>query len=119
MKDCREPVMKYLFLISAAALLSACSVSREATVSEMDATSGVVRLTYGQAMLQDAKTDDYMAHGTAIKACQQMGYAAAVAYGQPIATCTASSGPLCLNESVTLQYQCRGLAIQPVALSEY
>ncbi|MER1978303.1 hypothetical protein KHU12_20130, partial [Pseudocitrobacter faecalis] len=97
--------MKTFLTISAIALvLSACSVHREAAVSEMDATSGVVRLTYGQAMLQNAKTDDYAANGTATKACQQMGYASAFAYGQPITTCVSSSGPLCINESVTLQY---------------
>ncbi|UYW74530.1 YecR-like lipofamily protein [Pseudocitrobacter faecalis] len=108
--------MKTFLTISAIALvLSACSVHREAAVSEMDATSGVVRLTYGQAMLQNAKTNDYVANGTATKACQQMGYASAFAYGQPITTCVSSSGSLCINESVTLQYQCRGIAVTPVA----
>lgn len=108
--------MKTLFTISAIVLvLSACTVHRQAAMSEMDATSGVVRLTYGQAMLQNAKTDDYVVNGTATNACQQMGYATAFAYGQPITTCVSSSGPLCINESVTLQYQCRGIAITPVA----
>ncbi len=106
--------MKTLIPISAIVLvLSACSVHRQATVSEMDATSGVVRLTYGQAMLQNAQTDNYVVNGSATKACQQMGYATAFAYGQPITTCVSSSGPLCINERVTLQYQCRGVAITP------
>lgn len=106
--------MKTFIPISAIVLvLSACSVHRQATVSEMDATSGVVRLTYGQAMLQNAQTDNYVVNGSATKACQQMGYATAFAYGQPITTCVSSSGPLCINERVTLQYQCRGVAITP------
>ncbi|MEO3988241.1 YecR family lipoprotein [Pseudocitrobacter cyperus] len=104
--------MKPLLLISAITLmLTGCNVTRQASVSEMDATSGIVRLTYGQAMLQNARTDDYVVNGTATKACQQMGYATAFAFGQPITTCTTSSGPLCINESVTLQFQCRGIAV--------
>jgi hypothetical protein len=110
--------MNRLFFISVAVLaLSACSITRQAEVSEMDTTSGVVRLTYGQAMLQHAKTDDYVVNGEATKACQKMGYASAFAYGQPITTCTVSSGAACINESVTLQYQCRGIAVTPASTS--
>lgn len=106
--------MKLLLYISPLLLLlTACSITRQAEVSEMDATSGIVRLTYGSAMLQNASTDDYVAGGTATKACQQMGYATAFPYGQPITTCTVSSGSACINENVTLQYQCRGLAVTP------
>lgn len=99
--------------------LAGCSVNRQANVSEVDTTSGIVRLTYGQAMLQSANTDAYIAQGTATKQCQQSGYATAVAYGQPITTCTVSSGSLCLNEKVTLQYQCRGVAVSQNASVSY
>lgn len=100
------------FLLAAAVMsLSACTITRQAEVSNVDANSGVVRLSYGQAILQSARTDDYLANGTATKQCQQLGYATAVSYGQPIVTCTTTSGSLCLNNSVTIQYQCRGIAI--------
>ena len=102
--------MKSFMLIPAILLLTACSISRTPNVSEMDAHSGVVRLTYGQAMLQSAHTDDYLARSEANKACQKMGYVVAIAYGQPITTCTTMSGTQCLNETVTLQYQCQGVA---------
>lgn len=105
--------MNRLFLIPAVLALSACSVTRQASVSSVDANSGVVRLAYGQAMLQSAHTDDYLANGTATKQCQQLGYATAVAFGQPVTTCTVTSGSLCMNQQVTLQYQCRGIAITP------
>ncbi|WP_256937896.1 YecR family lipoprotein, partial [Enterobacter chuandaensis] len=49
------------------------------------------------------------------KACQNMGYATASAYGQPVKTCTLTSGSLCLNESVTIQYKCMGYAVNPKA----
>lgn len=93
-------------------LLSGCTVHRKANVTDVDAVSGVVRLTYGQAMLQSATTDDYVAQGTATKQCQQMGYASAVAFGQPVTTCSVHSGSLCMNENVTIQYQCRGIAVR-------
>lgn len=105
--------MKSLLLIPALLALSACSVPRTASVSEVDATSGIVRLTYGQAVLQNARTDSYLAQSEANKACQQMGYATAFSYGQPISTCSTISGSLCLNEYITLQYQCRGVANIP------
>ncbi|WP_297199695.1 YecR family lipoprotein [uncultured Pluralibacter sp.] len=97
-------------VITAALLLCACSVERKASVEQVDANSGIVRLTYGQAMLQSAKTDGRAAQVNALKACQQMGYATAVDYGQPETTCTTFAGSLCLNEKITLQYQCRGIA---------
>ena len=111
--------MKSLFLIPALLALSACTIPRAASVSEVDPTSGIVRLTYGQAILQNAKTDDYLAHSQANKACQQMGYATAFSYGQPIPTCSTISGSLCLNEYITLQYQCRGIANIPASSAYY
>lgn len=111
--------MKKLIPVAAAILLSACVVHRQANVTDADANSGIVRLTYGQAMLQSATTDDYVANGTATKQCQQMGYATAVAFGQPVKTCTVTSGSLCMNESVTLQYQCRGVAVTPGQSTNY
>lgn len=66
-------------------------------------------------MLQNAYSDEYVNNGTAAKACQSMGYATASAYGQPIKTCTLTSGSLCLNESVTIQYKCMGFAVNPKA----
>ncbi len=111
--------MKSLLIIPALLTLSACSIPRAASVSEVDQTSGIVRLTYGQAILQHAKTDDYLAQSEANKACQQMGYTTAFSFGQPITTCTTTSGSVCLNEQVTLQYQCRGIANVPVSSAYY
>lgn len=111
--------MKKLIPVAVAMVLSACAVHRQANVTDADANSGVVRLTYGQAMLQSATTDNYVANGTATKQCQQMGYAAAVPFGQPVTTCTVTSGSLCMNESVTLQYQCRGIAVTPAQSTYY
>ncbi len=99
--------------------LAGCSVNRQADVSAVDTTTGIVRLTYGQAMLQSATTDPYLAQGTATRQCQQAGYATAVAYGQPITTCTVTSGSLCLNEKITLQYLCRGVAITQNSVVSY
>lgn len=111
--------MKKLIPIVAAIALSACTVHRQANVTDVDSTSGIVRLSYGQAMLQNATTDNYVASGSATKQCQQMGYATAVAYGQPVTTCTVTSGSLCMNESVTVQYQCRGIAVTPAPVGNY
>ncbi|MEA7515332.1 YecR family lipoprotein, partial [Salmonella enterica subsp. enterica serovar Virginia] len=40
--------------------------------------------------------------------CQQMGYADAVSFGQPVGTCSIYAGSLCLNTRFTLSWQCRG-----------
>lgn len=103
--------MKRLFVAGALLALTGCSVTRQAEVTSMDAPNGIVRLDFGQAMLQNARYDSYVTNGTATKACQSMGYATASAYGQPIKTCTLISGSVCLNESVTIQYKCMGYAI--------
>ena len=115
----QSEMMKSLILIPALLALTACTVPRAASVSQVDANSGIVRLTYGQAMLQNAKTDNYLAQSEANKACQQIGYATAFSYGQPITTCTTTSGSLCLNEHITLQYQCRGIANVPTSAAYY
>ncbi|WP_330984397.1 MULTISPECIES: YecR family lipoprotein [Enterobacterales] len=111
--------MKKLIPVAAAIVLSACTVHRQANVTDVDATSGIVRLTYGQAMLQSAITDNSVANGNATKQCQQMGYATAVPFGQPVTTCTVTSGSLCINSSVTLQYQCRGIAVSSTPNANY
>lgn len=107
--------MKRVFVAGTILLLAGCNINRQAEVSTLDAPNGIVRLDYGQAMLQNAYSDEYVNNGTAAKACQSMGYATASAYGQPIKTCTLISGSLCLNESVTIQYKCMGFAVNPKA----
>lgn len=103
--------MKSLFLALSLVMLAGCTITRQANVSEANATSGIVRLTWNQAMLQTARTDDYVAKGTATRECQQMGYANAVGFGQPVSTCSVYAGSLCLNTKITLSYQCQGVAI--------
>ncbi|CBG88710.1 YecR-like lipofamily protein [Citrobacter rodentium] len=103
--------MKSLIIALSLTLLSGCTITRQAEVSEISATTGVVRLSYGQAMLQNARTDDYTAHGTATRECQQLGYANAVRFGQPVSTCSLYAGSLCLNEKITIAYQCQGIAM--------
>lgn len=103
--------MKRVIIAGTILLLDGCSINRQAEISSTDAPNGIVRLDYGQAMLQNAWSDEYVNNGTATKACQHMGYATASAYGQPIKTCTLISGSLCLNESVTIQYKCQGYAV--------
>jgi len=107
--------MKRVLVAGTILLLAGCSINRQAEVSSLDATNGIVRLDYGQAWLQNARSDAYVNNGTAAKACQSMGYATASAFGQPIKTCTLISGSLCLNETVTIQYKCMGYAVTPNA----
>ncbi|MBM3073157.1 hypothetical protein HV346_13670 [Enterobacter sp. RHBSTW-00994] len=111
--------MKRVFVAGAILLLAGCSITRKAEVSSIDVPGGIVRLDYGQAMLQNAHYDDYVTNGTATRECQNMGYATASAYGQPIKTCTLTSGSLCLNESMTIQYKCLGYAVNPNANHTY
>lgn len=103
--------MKSMFFVAALMLLAGCTITKQPEVSEVDPTSGIVRLTFNEAMLQKARFDDYTTQGTANRQCQQMGYASAMAYGQPIHTCSVTSGSLCLNDKVTLQYKCQGIAL--------
>lgn len=106
--------MKKLCLSALLLLLAGCSVTRQAEVSRVDVPQGLVWLNYGQAVLQNAHYDDYVTNGTATRECQAMGYNTAMAYGQPVKTCSVISGSLCLNETVTIQYQCQGFAPRPV-----
>lgn len=111
--------MKKLFFAGSLLLLAGCTVNRQAEVSSVDVPNGIVRLNFGQAMLQNAHYDDYVTRGTATRECQQIGYATAVAYGQPIKTCSLFSGSLCLNENVTIQYKCQGFAVNPTQSQAY
>lgn len=111
--------MKTLFIALSLILLTGCSINRQAKVSDVSSTTGVVRLSYDQAILQNAHTDDYIAHGTATRECQQIGYANAVSFGQPVSTCSVYAGSLCMNTKITLSYKCQGVAIQPAVSSYY
>ena len=110
--------MKTLIFTLSLLVLTGCSVPRQAKVSDASATTGVVRLSYGQALLQNAWTDTYVAQGTATRACQDMGFANAVRFGQPVSTCSVWAGPLCINTTITLAYQCQGVAF-PSARAHY
>lgn len=103
--------MNRLLVAVSLVMLAGCTITKEAKVSEVDTTSGLVRLSYNQPMMQSARYDSYTAQGTANKQCQQMGYASAVPYGQPVETCSLISGSACMNTKVTIQYQCRGMAM--------
>lgn len=114
----QSDAMKSLFLVASLMLLAGCTITKEPEVSDVNPTTGVVRLTFNEAVLQKARFDDYTTHGTATRQCQQMGFAEATAYGQPIYTCSLTSGSVCLNETITLQYQCRGIS-QPYPATRY
>ena len=103
--------MKHVIIAGTILLLAGCSIHRNEEERRTYEPKRIVNLDYGQTMLQNAWSDDYVNNGTATKACQRMGYASASAYGQPIKTCTLISGSLCLNESVTIQYKCQGYAV--------
>ncbi|POT59393.1 hypothetical protein C3432_01300 [Citrobacter amalonaticus] len=111
--------MKTLFLTLSLMLLTGCSVTRQAQVSDVDTANGVVRLSYGQAILQNAHTDGYLAQGTANRECQQQGYATAIRFGQPVETCSVFAGSLCLNTNITISYQCQGVAVVQSASYSY
>lgn len=53
--------MKTLILTLLPLVLTGCTITKQAQVSEASPITGVVRLTYNQAMLQTARTDDYVA----------------------------------------------------------
>ncbi|HEY4435515.1 MAG TPA: YecR family lipoprotein [Lelliottia sp.] len=111
--------MKRVFVAGLVLLLAGCTVTRQAQVSNADATGGVVRLDYGQPIFQNARYDDYVTNGTATRECQSMGFATASFYGQPIKTCSLFSGSVCLNQTVTIQYKCMGYAVNPAATQTY
>lgn len=59
--------MKTFILALLPLVLTGCTITKQAQVSEASAITGVVRLTYNRAMLQTARTDDYVTQGTATK----------------------------------------------------
>lgn len=109
--------MKKLAAAATLLMLAGCTITKEPQVSQVDTTSGIVRLSFNEAMMQNARYDSYTTQATANKQCQQMGYATAVAYGQPISTCSVISGSVCMSTTVTIQYQCRGMAITPMPVA--
>ena len=101
--------MKHLIIVLSLLTLAGCTVTRQAQLSEVNATSGIVRLVYDQAFLQNARTDSYLNQEIAQRACQQAGFTRAIAFGQPVSNCSLFAGALCLNTEFTLSYQCQNL----------
>ncbi|MBY7376845.1 YecR family lipoprotein [Escherichia marmotae] len=99
--------MKHLIIVLSLLTLAGCTVTRQAQLSEVNATSGIVRLVYDQAFLQNARTDSYLNQEIAQRACQQAGFTRAIAFGQPVSNCSVFAGSLCLNTEFTLSYQCQ------------
>jgi hypothetical protein len=100
-------MQRYSYLL-AAMLLAGCTTNKTPVPVKSSEVAGVVRLGFDLSPLQTAKVDTYVAQSTASHQCQQWGYIAAFPYGEPIKTCSLTSGSLCLNQKVTLEYQCRG-----------
>ncbi|MBY7471590.1 YecR-like lipofamily protein [Escherichia marmotae] len=99
--------MKHLIIVLSLLTLAGCTVTRQAQLSEVNATSGIVRLVYDQAFLQNARTDSYLNQEIAQRACQQAGFTRAITFGQPVSNCSVFAGSLCLNTEFTLSYQCQ------------
>lgn len=104
--------MKTVYLILVAALLSGCTINKAPQPVKGSEVAGVVRLGFDIAPLQKAKVDTYVAQSAASHQCQQWGYTSAFPFGEPIRTCSLSSGAVCLNQTVTLEYQCRGVGME-------
>ncbi|OAT32234.1 putative outer membrane lipoprotein [Buttiauxella brennerae ATCC 51605] len=104
--------MKTVYLVLAAALLTSCTINKTPQPVKGSEVAGVVRLGFDLAVLQNGKVDSYIAQSAASQQCQQWGYIAAFPYGEPIKTCSLTSGALCLNQKVTLEYQCRGVGME-------
>lgn len=99
-------------LFIAILLLSGCTFNKTPEPVKSSEVAGVVRLGFDLAVLQKGKVDSFIAQSTASHQCQQWGYIAAFPYGEPIKTCSLSSGALCLQQKVTLEYQCRGVGME-------
>jgi len=99
-------------LFIALLLLSGCTFNKTPEPVKSSEVAGVVRLGFDLAPLQKGKVDTFIAQTTASHQCQQWGYIAAFPYGEPIKTCSLTSGALCLNQKVTLEYQCRGVGME-------
>ena len=98
-------------ILLAALLLAGCTITKNPEVVGGNKLTGMVRLGFNEPALFNAKADPYLAQATATRQCQEWGFAMAESYGQPIKTCSVISGTQCLNESVILEYQCRGFAV--------
>lgn len=94
-------------------LVSGCTITKIPQLANGSQMTGTVRLGYDLMLLQHGKPDSYLAGATATRQCQQWGYATAQPYGNPITTCSLTSGTHCLSHSVILEYQCRGVAFAP------
>ncbi|MBK4713763.1 MULTISPECIES: YecR family lipoprotein [Tenebrionibacter/Tenebrionicola group] len=104
---------KHLFAV-AIIILTGCTFKKEPQIADSDAVSGVVRLSYSTVPLLYGVFDENDAKKTAASQCGKWGYASAQRYGDLIHTCSLYSGPMCMKETVTLEYQC-GLKIQDMA----
>ena len=104
--------MKSVYFVLVIALLSGCTMNKTPQPVKGSEVAGVARLSFDVAPLQRAKVDTYVAQSAASHQCQQWGYISAFPYGEPIRTCSLSSGALCLNHTVTLEYQCRGIGME-------
>ncbi|BCG09002.1 MULTISPECIES: YecR family lipoprotein [Buttiauxella] len=104
--------MKIVYLVLATVLLTGCTINKTPQPVKGSEVAGVVRLGFDLAPLQNGKVDTYIAQSAASHQCQQWGYVSAFPYGEPIKTCSVRSGALCLNQKVTLEYQCRGTGME-------
>lgn len=107
--------MRNVMMMAALLALCGCTVTKTPEVVGGSKITGVVRLGFNEPALQKAQADMYLAQAAATRQCQAWGYATAEGYGAPIKTCSVISGTQCLNDAVILEYQCRGVAVQPTA----
>ncbi|MCT4706019.1 YecR-like lipofamily protein [Enterobacteriaceae bacterium H11S18] len=102
----------------AALLLSGCTVNKTPVPVKSNENAGVVRLGFDKSPLQNAKVDTFVALSAASHQCQQWGYVSALPYGEPIKTCSVTSGALCLSQHVTMEYQCQGVGMEKYVREE-
>jgi len=103
---CVTPALR--FLAAAALLLSlgACATSQKWTVTGVDRTDGVVKVSYEYPEFQQPEVSDAQAMKIAMGRCSGLGYDAARPIPGQTRQCSNMEGANCNLWTVTREYQC-------------
>jgi uncharacterized lipoprotein YajG len=63
--------MNKILVAASLLLLAGCSITKEPKVSNVDTTNGLIRLSFNQAMMQNAHYDEYTTQGLPINSANR------------------------------------------------
>ena len=107
-KTVKNNMMKLAAVALVGLTLSGCAVQKQLVPTGGSKADGTVKLSFTYGMFEKPEVDGQQGARLAAQRCAAWGYTGAESFGGYTQQCTQPSSSGCLQQMVTVEYQCTG-----------